>query len=154
MEPNFNFNIIRELYLNKENRDIINEFLKYINRKERSDFIYSMSHDICRYLFCDNCFKGSSGTRTKYSRCDRFGRWYFCEKCEEEHFDKYSKFAGIDKDTFDSCVQVCFYHECDIYKDLNVICEKHINSYRLLRGFVDFEKINTRPSIVSMFRKQ
>ncbi len=98
------FNIIRELYLNKENRNILNEFIKYMNRSAIWFLMYS-TQDMTS--LCHNCFKDENRSEISCSNLH-----LFCEKCNLEHLDKYSKF--YDYHTINGYIELVYKHECDM----------------------------------------
>ncbi len=145
MEIKPNFNILREIYLNKDNRNILSEFLKYISRKEiipLIDSMYSDTRNICGNCFCKISFLMNS-------LCGNY--YLFCSECILRHFDKYSEFKCITMDSYENCITVLFNHRCDIYKGITPISKEHVNSYKFIKKYVDVDKINAEPSNVFSF---
>ncbi len=125
-------NIIRELYLNRENRNLLNEFMKYLDRRIRSNFSISI---LGLKFICDNCFKYK--TITYQPGCNNHKGFYFCEKCRIEHFDKYSKYESTFGSIHTKGITLGFSHICDIYKYQSIL-------QKTLRGssYKDFQNLS------------
>ncbi len=114
-----NFNILRELYLKKDNRNILSEFLKYMSRTKRIYMTSAFGKNI--NILCANCFNCVI-TNEKSIDINMF-----CKICLRSHFNKYTRFdlSGGKIDPGDSEDSDCkynyhfavsFHHECDLYK--------------------------------------
>lgn len=102
------FNLLRELYLNVENRDVVNEVLVYICRDVRCEIVSSLGEGCDSCELCNNCFKKFKGEPLHN------GDHGFCVGCTLSHFDKYTKFIRRTISPFGSSVCFEFYHNCDI----------------------------------------
>ncbi len=107
-----NFNIIRELYLNIENRNIIKEFLKYINWESKYSFIRSFIRTTS--IICYNCYK-------KSKKLVPFCTYYekeqvsLCITCYEDHMNKYSETCKFNVDIPNN-LSILSKHECEYNK--------------------------------------
>ncbi len=130
-----NFNIIREFYINKENRNILNELLKYIKRGIRFVFTASIFDKKQSYKkqLCNNCFKYSN-LEHYFPQCDEKCWYPFCIKCMDSHFDKYTIFKGYTETPHPGYVKLIFVHVCDIYNDPFIIDKeieiKELNNHK------------------------
>ncbi len=80
-----NFNIIKEIYLNKDNRVILESVIHYIKRNTRSKIGISFrDYGIKDAHICVNCFRL---LECKHLICTQR---YFCYECSSEHYDKYT----------------------------------------------------------------
>ncbi len=142
------FNIIRELYFNKENRNIINELLKYINRSLRTKFMSAVFSVSDIRFFCTNCFKFCT---PRYSYCDCVGLYLFCYYCDIDHFDKYSKLESIRASRDESDAEISFLHLCDIRGEPRPIIKYRNIKDLFFKFFYDIEdKIRSKPSRVML----
>ncbi len=131
------FSIIRELYLNKENRNIVNELLKYINRDVRSLFMREIQNII---TLCENCFKNEGCSLPICSN-----KYYFCEKCNTDHLDKYSELDNVHQYSSSGESDFTYKHNCDVTKKTFKIYLRISNS-DWLNETGSFQ-INPKPSI-------
>ncbi len=115
------FNIIRELYLNKDNRNTINELIKHLDRKTM--------RSLMRLIFdneslCTNCFK--VGLYNGIPKCQRDVYYVFCDKCYKEHLDKYTEFLEYKKSSWtynrEPVLSLIYKHKCDVGE--TTICNK------------------------------
>ncbi len=83
------FNIIRELYLNKENRNILKSLLKYLNTDSKGGIVISfLEVKVEKWVgFCRVCFKKHRGA---FTRCIVVGYTGVCNNCHIEHIIKYT----------------------------------------------------------------
>ncbi len=133
------FNIIRELYLNKENRNLLNEFLKYLNIIELSYLSISISGETG---ICNNCFKYVS---VYYQPdCIDYRGFYLCHECRSEHHDKYSKYSHSNLFSNNN-ICVVFSHECYLSDKKSTAVVK-MSIYKFIENFTNVEKINSSPS--------
>ncbi len=129
-----NFNIIRELYLNKENRNLLNGFLKYLNRGSRIIFMVSILNG--PISICENCYKDTKTFRTD---CN-YGS-LFCQGCLYEHFDKYSRYSWIHPGIRN--ISMKFNHQCDLaLKEIS----REISFHKFIAEFTNVEKIKSNLS--------
>lgn len=120
------FNVIHELYLNNENRDILQSVLGYISRDERKTIIESITGDP---LICENCYNHtnelSSMACSIYDRDpsgitiahDMFHRnlmfsYLFCKSCKDSHMKIHTFIKYVDE------VAIYIGHDCKLYTDL------------------------------------
>ncbi len=84
------FNIVRELYLNKENRNLLKELLKYLNTCVRGITIISLHKGelILGSSVCIECYKTCEA---KFYRCVAENLKGVCKSCHLEHYAKYTK---------------------------------------------------------------
>ncbi len=136
------FNIIRELYLNKDNRNILNEFIKYLNRETRLKFMINISTN--PPSLCNNCF---SESQIIYKiKCKLSSGYSFCAECTREHFDKYSKYLYCDYMNNSNLINIRFLHKCDIFNNDSgrVMIKSDVNHF--LKIFTNVEKMKSSPS--------
>ncbi len=139
------FNIIRELYLNNENRNILDELLNHIDRESRTIFILSM---LKVDNVCNNCF--NSKRSLKISSCTE-NLHLFCNECNIEHVDKHSKLTGVYKINHMELMNMRYSHFCDI--GTRPYIYKNIDFRTFLKEYVDLNNdglfiIDTKPSNV------
>ena len=142
------FNIIREMYLKKENRNLTNELLKYINRNEIRKFMNSICNIHDTRSFCTFCLRICL---TKVPECSLVAPNFFCDKCDKDHFDKYSKLDFVHTNSRNDIVELLFTHQCVIIGNKEKKISKYINIYDLLSKCFNSEdiyhKIKSKPSI-------
>lgn len=90
-ESLYDFNLLKELYLKKENRNILSEVIKYVRQKTRviiafiiKESIHNCFHsDICDncYIYCESVNGLSCSSLSLHNNCE----YYFCETCQLEH---------------------------------------------------------------------
>ncbi len=113
------FNIIRELYLNPENRNLLKNLLKYINTRDRGRTIVSLHKEKIELgsSMCLECYKRR---KAKSYRCVQGFPRGACKDCYLEHIIKYTKKCKpyifnrglMFGDTSKSEVRVRFEHLC------------------------------------------
>ncbi len=134
------FNIIRDLYLNKENRNLLDEFLKYLNRDVRYKFMINILKNT--NWICKNCFVQSQMLYN--TQCGGIDKPLFCGRCLCEHFDKYSEYLYCDYVQDSNLINIRFSHKCDLYDTSNLIIKSAVN--RFLIRFTNVEKLKSNPS--------
>ncbi len=80
------FNILKELYIDRTNKDILNSMLEYIDRHTRTMIVksYSSGYYTFKEHICENCYKESYCTKLG---CISF---LFCKDCTRKHYETYT----------------------------------------------------------------
>ncbi len=113
-------NILKAIFLNKENRNLLAEVLPYLNNSGRR----SINSSFQGYRVCDNCFiqdttisgLGCSYSGSKWIDLYPSGylsvnyEYYFCEKCTKEHIDSRSLIVNASRTSKKLYVD----HICDL----------------------------------------
>ena len=137
-----NINLLKEFYLNKENRNLLNELLKYINRSRRYTLMnaFQKREDYFKSL-CNNCFKQfKEGEGALWT-----GDHEFCASCSLTHFDKYTEFIGSYQSS--DCVSFAFHHTCDIlHKEYFKKSINALNFVKFITTFTNNTRLSTNPS--------
>ncbi len=142
------FNILRELYLNKENRNILKELLKYVDKTTSGKFMKSFLPKKGRSRsICLNCFNYDRNIYT--CACEK--NFKLCHECFEEHIDKYTKITGIEpsEDTIEDAKYIY-----DFCLELSHKCESKYKKFCFYVSeirYVEYLKkygINCKPSIL------
>lgn len=92
------FNLLKEIYLKKSNRDILVEVLQYIPRRDRVEILKGVKCYRFDVYLCENCFIRDELTGIQCSIEDTYWRTcdvMFCDNCREQHNRKYTKLIEI-----------------------------------------------------------
>ncbi len=108
------FNIIKELYFNKSNKDILNSIVQYMSRHTRTMIIRSFNNETCTIAsdICNECFH-QFPCKTLY--CSSFKSkdiFLFCAYCSWDHNKKHTKNCRLEKYQH-SEIWVQFDHKCE-----------------------------------------
>lgn len=138
------FNLLKELYLNNDNRNILEDTLLYLDRFYRGRIIRSFTLE---YGFiCLNCFERYD-TYYGQNRGDCCN--FFCFHCAEYHFSRYTE---IKQWEFHDCGG--FYVSCDIIvshscyeiTDVYSICYGNEELIQRING-EDYHKMNVHHDV-------
>ncbi len=116
------FNIIRELYINPENRNLLKVLLEYINSRDRGHIVISLHKEEIELglSMCIECYKICEAT---FSRCVGEISGSFCKSCHLEHIIKYTGEVNYHVRNRDLCfvnpkdtdeVFIMFKHSCTL----------------------------------------
>lgn len=103
-------NLLKELYLDKSNRDILKEVLKYFTVRARIKISYSYIKDSSKV--CNICFSSFYRNAINLDCC-----YKVCLKCADDHISEYSEIRHWEEKwdrNFDKLekVEIGFSHHC------------------------------------------
>ncbi len=131
-----NFNLLRELYLNEYNNNILTDVISYLKRDTRYKIMKSFTDNDLG--MCNNCFR--TGTiLTNQEQCELYFAYVkdehccFCKECSTIHWNTFTSLSSYRIQTClnQDSIDLKFIHLCDIEKGREIVRYIGPNNYTL-----------------------